>query len=99
MEHVGIDVHAGESQICSLTAEGEILERRIRTRRDGVKSGPRRRSRIWNRIEVLPLRRSPQKTSSPPWSESWKRLRTSSNSASRPKKMDRSRTRFPTMKG
>ena len=34
MEHVGIDVHAGESQICSLTDQGEILERRIRTRRD-----------------------------------------------------------------
>ena len=34
MEHVGIDVHVGESQICSLNDEGEILERRIRTRRD-----------------------------------------------------------------
>ena len=32
MEHVGIDVHSNESQICMLTEEGEILERRIRTR-------------------------------------------------------------------
>ena len=34
MEHVGIDVHKNESQICRLTEEGEILEQRIATRRD-----------------------------------------------------------------
>ena len=32
MEHVGIDVHSNESQICLLTEQGEILEPRIRTR-------------------------------------------------------------------
>jgi hypothetical protein len=32
MEHVGIDVHARESQVCILTESGEIVERRIRTR-------------------------------------------------------------------
>jgi hypothetical protein len=35
MEYIGIDVHASESQICTLTEQGEILERRVRTRPDG----------------------------------------------------------------
>ena len=34
MEHIGIDVHKNESQICLVTDEGEILEDRIATRRD-----------------------------------------------------------------
>jgi transposase len=34
MEHIGIDVHKNESQICRLTEVGEILEQRIATRRD-----------------------------------------------------------------
>jgi transposase len=34
MEHIGIDVHKLESQLCILTEEGEILERRIRTERE-----------------------------------------------------------------
>ena len=34
MEHVGIDLHKSESQICRLTDEGEIIEQRIATRRD-----------------------------------------------------------------
>jgi len=48
MEHVGIDVHAGESQICSLTDAGEILERRIRTGPDRFAEvfGDRPRARI-----------------------------------------------------
>ncbi|MGH2357639.1 MAG: IS110 family transposase [Candidatus Limnocylindria bacterium] len=31
MEHIGIDVHKKESQVCILTAEGELIERRILT--------------------------------------------------------------------
>jgi transposase len=31
MDHIGIDVHQRESQVCILTAEGELLERRIPT--------------------------------------------------------------------
>jgi transposase len=31
MDHIGIDVHKKESQICILGAEGEIIERRVRT--------------------------------------------------------------------
>jgi transposase len=48
MEHLGIDVHKNESQICALTEEGEILERRILTRRDRFAEvlGPRPRARI-----------------------------------------------------
>ena len=34
MEHIGIDVHKRESQICILTAEGEISERRIQSTRE-----------------------------------------------------------------
>ena len=48
MEHVGIDVHASESQICRLTEEGEILEHRVRTRPDRFEEilGNRPRARI-----------------------------------------------------
>ena len=31
MDHIGIDVHKRESQICILAEGGEIIERRIRT--------------------------------------------------------------------
>jgi transposase len=34
VEHIGIDVHKNESQIYRLTEHGEIIERRIATRRD-----------------------------------------------------------------
>ena len=34
MEHIGIDLHKRESQICILTAEGELIERRIQTARE-----------------------------------------------------------------
>ena len=33
MEHVGIDVHKNQSQICILTPEGELIEKRILTQR------------------------------------------------------------------
>ncbi len=33
MEHIGIDVHKRESQICILTPEGELIERRIQSTR------------------------------------------------------------------
>src|SRR5262245_5016157 len=31
MDHIGIDLHKRESQICILAEEGELIERRIRT--------------------------------------------------------------------
>jgi len=34
MEHIGIDVHKQESQLCILSASGEMIERRIRTHRE-----------------------------------------------------------------
>ena len=34
MEHIGIDIHKRESQICILTPEGEILEQRIPSTRE-----------------------------------------------------------------
>ncbi|HEY3216314.1 MAG TPA: hypothetical protein VGK93_07465, partial [Candidatus Eisenbacteria bacterium] len=48
MEYIGIDVQASESQICTLTEPGEILERRVRTRPDRLAEvlGGRRRARI-----------------------------------------------------
>ena len=48
MEYLGIDAHSSESQICILTEQGEVLERRIRTRPDRLaeRLGERRRARI-----------------------------------------------------
>jgi len=31
MDHIGIDVHKMHSQICILSEDGELIERRIRT--------------------------------------------------------------------
>jgi len=31
MDHGGIDVHKGASQICVIAAGGELIERRVRT--------------------------------------------------------------------
>jgi hypothetical protein len=44
MEHIGIDVHKVESQICILTESGEIIERRIRTERERFAASVRRAS-------------------------------------------------------
>ena len=48
MEHIGIDVHKNESQICMGTEQGEILEPRVLTRRDRFAAvlGNRPRARI-----------------------------------------------------
>ena len=52
MEHVGIDVHSNESQICLLTEQGEILELRVRTRPDRFEEVLRRRPRARILIEA-----------------------------------------------
>jgi len=31
MDHIGIDVHKKDSQICILTGDGELIEHRVRT--------------------------------------------------------------------
>jgi transposase len=48
VEHIGIDVHKKETQICILTEEGELIERRVRTRAERFAEvlGPRPRARI-----------------------------------------------------
>src|SRR5438094_6402197 len=48
MDHVGIDVHKQESQICILTEAGELIEQRIRTepQRFAAVLGDRPRARI-----------------------------------------------------
>jgi transposase len=48
MEHVGLDLHKNESQICVLTEDGEVVERRIRTDRTRLAEffGCRPRARI-----------------------------------------------------
>ena len=48
MEHIGIDVHKNQSQICILTREGELIEKRIVTerRRFAAVLGSRPRARI-----------------------------------------------------
>jgi transposase len=48
MDHIGIDVHKKESQICILAEEGELIEQRIRTEpeRFAAVLGDRPRGRI-----------------------------------------------------
>ena len=48
MDHIGIDVHKKESQICILAEGGELIEQRIRTEpeRFAAVLGPRPRARI-----------------------------------------------------
>ena len=48
MEHIGIDLHKNQSQICILAQDGELIEKRIRTGRDRFESvlGARPRARI-----------------------------------------------------
>ena len=48
MEHIGIDIHKRESQICILTPEGEIIERRIPSTRARFTAvfGPRPQAKV-----------------------------------------------------
>jgi transposase len=48
MEHIGIDVHKRESQVCILPESGEPIERRIRTERGRLREllGQRERAKI-----------------------------------------------------
>ena len=48
MDHIGIDVHKRESQICIITDDGEVIEQRIRTTRDRFRDtlGARPASRV-----------------------------------------------------
>lgn len=48
MEHIGIDVHKNQSQICIITSDGEVIEKRIQTARDRFELvfGSRPRARI-----------------------------------------------------
>ena len=48
MDHIGIDVHKRESQICILAEGGELIEQRLRTEpeRFAAVLGPRPRARI-----------------------------------------------------
>ena len=34
MDHIGIDVHKNQSQLCILTEDGELIEKRIATTRN-----------------------------------------------------------------
>jgi hypothetical protein len=47
MDHIGLDVHKRESQICILAEVGELIERRIRTEAERFAAvlGDRRRER------------------------------------------------------
>jgi transposase len=48
VDHIGIDGHKKERQICILTEDGELIERRVRTLAEGFAEvlGPRPRARI-----------------------------------------------------
>ncbi len=55
MDFIGIDVHKRESQVCILAAEGELVEKRIRTERERfaelLKERPRARILIESSTE------------------------------------------------
>ena len=48
MDHIGIDIHKNQSQVCILTEAGELIERRILTDRSRLRElfGDRARGRI-----------------------------------------------------
>jgi transposase len=48
MEHIGIDVHKNSCQVCVLTEDGALVERRIKTERASLHAlfGGRPRARI-----------------------------------------------------
>ncbi len=48
MENIGLDLHQRESQLCILTDDGEVIERRIRTTPERLTAvlGPRAPARI-----------------------------------------------------
>ncbi len=48
MDHIAMDVHKKESQLCIITEEGELIERRVRTdpQRFAAVLGDRPRARI-----------------------------------------------------
>jgi hypothetical protein len=48
MDHIGIDVHERDCQVCILTEQGEIIEQRIRTERERFAAllGKRERAKI-----------------------------------------------------
>jgi hypothetical protein len=52
MEHIGIDVHKNQSQICVLTKDGELIEKRIVTELGREARGAARRARA--RTSPLP---------------------------------------------
>ena len=51
MDHIGIDVHKNQSQICILTPEGELIEKRIRTTRERFRAVLSRRKQAKILIE------------------------------------------------
>ena len=77
MDHIGIDVHKRERQICLLTEGGELIERRIRTEpeRFAAVLGGRPRARIV--IERRPTVNGSRGVSSRWDTTSWSPTRTS----------------------
>ena len=47
MEHIGIDVHKRESQICVVAEDGELVEQRIRTEPERFAVSSAFRVRVW----------------------------------------------------
>ena len=53
MDHIGIDLHKRESQICIETEAGEIIEQRIRTERERFEAVFAQRPRAQILIEAM----------------------------------------------
>jgi len=53
MNYVGIDLHKTSSQVCILTVDGELIERRIKTDKRDARARPC--TKIQNRRLILSL--------------------------------------------
>ena len=52
MDTIGLDLHKRESQLCILTAEGEVFERRIQTSRERFTTVLGERAPAWILLEA-----------------------------------------------
>src|SRR5437867_3066770 len=64
MDHIGIDVHKIHSQICILSEDGELIERRMRSEpaRFAEELGPRQPERILIESATVHMKKLPPQT-------------------------------------
>jgi hypothetical protein len=66
MDYIGIDLHKNSSQVCILTEDGELVERRIKTDRESFDKLPGERPPACILVKPRP-RASGAHATSKPW--------------------------------